>query len=111
MTVRAVEMRSKLPMPARKINDGVDNPLNKSSWECHYAAANDKEAAPLSPPEEETDSEMDIHKISVKSSEVIDFNHQHREKNDGGVTAILAATDEAGSNGLSSVDIELLNVI
>ena len=54
---------------------------------------------------------MDINKISVKDSAVIDFNHKLREKDDGGVTAILATTVEEGSNDLSSVDFELHNVI
>ena len=54
---------------------------------------------------------MDIHKISVKDFEEIEFNDKLREKDDGGVTAILTTTVDEGANDLSSMDFELLNVI
>ena len=68
-------------------------------------------AISVEPEEPETDIQMDIHKISVKSKEEVECHQLLTETDDGGVTAILATAAQEGTNDLSSKDIELLNII
>ena len=118
VTVHSVGKSSNKVTKAQEISsNGTKPPPNETAWECHYVTENVSDDSynwkweHMSQIGCDSDTEMDVHKINVTTVEEMEFQQKLKQKDDGGVTEILATESIEGTNDLSSTNIEMLNKI